>query len=314
MYSQDNRARYALALHGGAGVILREKMSAEKEDLYRSVLSQALGAGETTLKAGGTALDATVATVQVMEESEHFNAGKGAVFTNEGRIEHDAAVMVGSDMSAGAVAAITNVRSPIAAAKAVMEASGHVLLMGKGAEDFAASQDLEIVEQSYFHTDKRWQQLEQARAAGKETSMDHSDHKYGTVGAVALDADGNLAAATSTGGMTNKAWGRVGDSPVIGAGTYADNNTCAVSTTGHGEYFMRFTVARDIAALMEFKGLSLQEAGKAIIEERLLAKGGDGGAIAVDRFGNVSLPFNSPGMYRGSVVAEGTPYIGIFKD
>jgi L-asparaginase / beta-aspartyl-peptidase len=312
--SKPAQADFALALHGGAGVILREKMSDEMEARYRDKLGEALLAGETRLEDGTSAIDAVVATVRVMEDSELFNAGRGAVFTKDGKNEMDACLMEGAQMNAGGVAAVTNIRNPIEAARAVMEGSNHVLLIGTGAEGFAKHKGLEIVDPSYFHTDKRWKQLLKARAAGDETSMDHSDHKFGTVGAVALDRDGNVAAATSTGGMTNKAWGRVGDTPVIGAGTYASNETCAVSATGHGEYFMRFTVARDVAALMEFKGLDLKSAAEEVVHRRLGPRGGEGGLIAVDRFGNVALPFNTSGMHRASVTSSQEARILIFKD
>lgn len=311
--TNGKRADYALALHGGAGVILRERMTPEMEAAHRVVLLEALAAGEDILKEGGAALDAVAASVRVLEDSELFNAGRGAVFTSDGKNEMDAAVMDGRTMAAGAVASVTSIRNPVDAARAVMEKTGHVLLAGVGAETFAREAGCDIVEPSYFYTEKRWQQLQKARAAGKEASLDHSDHKFGTVGAVALDRAGDLAAATSTGGMTNKAWGRVGDTPVIGAGTYADNETCAVSGTGHGEYFMRFTVARDIAALMDFKGLALIEAAQSVVD-RLKERGGDGGVVSVDRTGAVAMPFNTPGMYRASVVAGSPHHVAIFAD
>lgn len=304
---------YALAIHGGAGVILRERLSEEMEAEYRAKLQESVAAGEAVLKAGGTAIDATIAAVLVMEDSELFNAGKGAVFTHEGRNEMDAAVMDGKTMDAGAVAGVTRIRNPIEAAKRVLTHTGHVILMGEGAEEFAQEQDIELVEPSYFHTDKRWEQLQKAKAMGAEASLDHSDNKFGTVGAVALDIHGDLAAATSTGGMTNKRWRRIGDTPVIGAGTYAQNATAAISTTGHGEYMMRYTVARDVCALMEFKGLDLASAAKEVIHERLGKAGGDGGLVAVDAQGNIALELNTPGMYRGSVKAGGAIKIEIFK-
>lgn len=304
---------YPLAIHGGAGVILKERMSAEKEAAYRAKLEDAMSAGEHILRAGGSAMDSVVAAVRVMEDSELFNAGKGAVFTHEGRNEMDAAVMDGATMAAGAVASVTRIKNPVEAARRVMTHTGHVMLAGTGAEAFADEQGLELVDPSYFHTDKRWSQLEKAKAMGAEASLDHSDHKFGTVGAVALDAHGNLAAATSTGGMTNKRWQRIGDTPIIGAGTYASNATAAVSTTGHGEYMMRFTVARDVCALMEFKGLDLGSASREVLSGRFAEAGGDGGLIAVDAKGNIALEMNTPGMYRGSVRCGETIKIEIFK-
>lgn len=304
---------YTLAIHGGAGVILRERLSLKMEAEYRAKLLEAMEAGEAILKFGGSAVDATVAAVRVMENSELFNAGKGSVFTHEGRNEMDACVMDGLTMDAGAVAGVTRIRNPVEAAKRVMTHTGHVILMGEGAEEFAGEQGIELVDPSYFHTDRRWQQLEKARAMGAEASLDHSDHKFGTVGAVALDVHGNLAAATSTGGMTNKRWRRIGDTPVVGAGTYASNATAAVSTTGHGEYMMRYTVARDVCALMEFKGVDLQSAAREVIHERLGKAGGDGGLIAVDGRGTIALELNTPGMYRGAVRAGETIRIDIFK-
>lgn len=317
---------YALAIHGGAGTILKENMSAEKEAAYTAKLSEALAAGEKVLAEGGAATDAVIAVIQVMEASPLFNAGKGAVFTAEGKNEMDASIMDGSNLNAGAVAGVTNVKSPIALARAVMDNSPHVMLQGPGAETFAVEQGLEIVDPEYFYTERRWQQLQKAKEQKSGAVMDHdgdpanegtdefNDFKFGTVGAVALDREGNLAAGTSTGGMTNKEWGRVGDSPVIGAGTYASNTSCAVSATGHGEYFIRATVARSICALMEYKGLSLGEAARAIVMEQLVEMGGSGGIIAVDAKGNIELVFNSKGMYRGSVREGRAPEIAIYGE
>jgi beta-aspartyl-peptidase (threonine type) len=260
-----------------------------------------------------------------MEESPLFNAGKGAVFTNEGKNELDASVMDGKTLKAGAVAGVTNVKSPISLARKVMEASEHVMLTGRGAEHFAKEKGLEIVDPSYFYTETRFQQLQNAKKEEK-VQLDHSGdkgsldeqiftegNKYGTVGAVALDAYGNLAAGTSTGGMTNKRWNRVGDAPIIGAGTYANNQTCAVSATGHGEYFIRSVVSYDISALMEYKGLSVQQAADEVVMKKLVQRGGEGGVIAVDAKGNVAMPFNSEGMYRGFVKADGKPTVLIYK-
>lgn len=314
---------FAIAIHGGAGTILKENMSAEMEAEYRAKLKEALEAGYKILKEDGTSLDAVVAAIQVMEESPLFNAGKGAVFTSDGKNELDAAIMHGKTRHAGAVAGISTIKSPIAAARAVMEKSPHVMMIGKGAEQFAEEQGLEIVEPSYFYTKKRYEQLQKIKDTEKQ-QMDHTgeqgsllpqfpDQKFGTVGAVALDKDGNLAAATSTGGMTNKRYGRVGDVPIIGAGTYADNNTCAVSATGHGEYFIRSVAAYDIAALMKYKNMKLQDAANEVVNKKLVEFGGDGGVISIDAQGNIAMPFNTSGMYRGSVGVNGKMYIGIYK-
>ncbi len=307
--------RYALAIHGGAGTILRENMSAEREAAYTKILLEALEAGEDVLAADGTSIDAVIAVITLMEDSPLFNAGKGAVFTNEGTNEMDASIMDGADLNAGAVAGVTTVKSPIALARAVMDISPHVMLQGRGAEVFAEEQGLEIVDPSYFYTEHRFQQLQKIQADDNAIMSEHdADHKYGTVGAVALDSHGNLAAGTSTGGMTNKRWGRVGDSPIIGAGTYASNSSCAVSATGSGEYFIRATVARSICALMEYGDMSLEEAANKIIMEQLVEMGGSGGIISVDNRGNIALVFNSDGMYRGRVTAGSEPVIEIYRD
>ena len=330
LYAQSNDHPIALAIHGGAGTMQRANMSAEQEAEYRAKLKEALQAGYQVLEQGGTSLDAVEAAIQLMEESPLFNAGKGAVFTNDGKNELDAAIMDGQTHQAGAVAGISHVKSPIAAARAVMEASPHVMMVGAGAEQFAQEQGLEMVEPSYFFTDKRHQQLEQIKATEKQ-ELDHSgsnkankkqsyldqhfpDRKFGTVGAVAVDKEGNLAAATSTGGMTNKRYGRVGDVPIIGAGTYADNATAAISATGHGEYFIRSVVAYDITALMKYKGMSLQEAADEVVKKKLVETGGDGGVIAVDAQGNIAMPFNTSGMYRASMDKNGKMYVGIYAD
>lgn len=307
------RPRYAFAIHGGAGVILRENLNKADEEAYRAKLKEALLAGERVLKADGQAVDAVVAAIQVMEESELFNAARGSVFTHEGHNEMDAAIMRGLDLNAGSVAGVSTIRSPIAAARAVMTDSPHVMLSGPGAEEFARSVGLAIVSPDYFHTERRWQQLKKAQSTGAHASLEHSDFKFGTVGAVALDHAGNLAAGTSTGGMTNKRWGRIGDSPVIGAGTYASNRSCAVSATGHGEYFIRRTVARDICALVEFAEKSLKEAAQFVVQDQLREMGGDGGVIAVDPKGNIVFEFNSPGMYRASGRAGEAPTVQIFR-
>ena len=312
-----------LVIHGGAGTIKRENMTPEREKAYREGLNQALEAGYAVLESGGASLDAVIAAIKVMEDNPLFNAGKGAVFTNEGKNELDASIMDGSTLMAGAVAGVTTIKNPITAAYAVMTKSEHVMMAGKGAEKFAQEQGLEIVEPSYFFDSVRWEQLQ--RVKGKELGKEANnidpyidpyikDRKFGTVGAVALDKNGNIAAATSTGGMTNKKYGRVGDAPIIGAGTYANNATCGVSATGHGEYFIRLGVARDISSLMEYKGLSLQEAANEVINTKLEKLGGDGGIVALDRQGNISMTFNSEGMYRGFITKKGEGKTFIYKD
>ena len=311
---------YVLVIHGGAGTILPENMSAEREAAYREALGQALQAGEDVLKAGGTSLDAVSAAILVMEDSPLFNAGKGAVFNSEGVNELDAAIMDGATLNAGAVSGVQKIANPVLLARAVMDNSGHVMLVGAGAESFAEEQGFQFVEPDYFYTDYRWGQLQKAKAAGAvilESDDDliflNEDHKYGTVGAVALDAKGNLAAATSTGGLTNKRYGRVGDTPIIGAGTYADNNSCAVSGTGTGEYFIRATVARNICALMEYKGLSLEQAAEVMVHVVLIRMGGDGGIIAVDQAGIIAMPYNSQGMKRAAVSNTMAPVVRVFE-
>ncbi len=319
--------KITLVIHGGAGTITKANMTPEKEKAYKEVLNQALQTGYAILEKGGTSLDAVEATVRIMENSPLFNAGKGAVFTNEGKNELDAAIMDGKTGKAGAVASLTTVKNPITAARAVMEKSEHVMMIGPGAEKFAKEKGLEIVDPAYFRTETRYQQLKKLKEKdGEKMQLDHDStttgstenifvegEKFGTVGAVALDAFGNLAAATSTGGMTNKRYGRVGDVPIIGAGTYADNNTCAVSATGHGEYFIRSVVAHDIAALMEYKGYSLKKAADEVVMNKLVKRGGEGGVIAVDRNGNFSMPFNSAGMYRG-YIKKGKSEVAIYKE
>jgi beta-aspartyl-peptidase (threonine type) len=313
-------------VHGGAGTLTRADLSLRQELEYREALDQALRAGQALLLQGATALDAAVAAVCVLEDCPLFNAGKGSVFTHEGRNEMDAAVMEGATGQAGAVAGVVSVRNPILAAQAVMQRSGHVFLMGQGAEAFARTQGLALEGPEYFHTAHRWQQL-QAALAQNQVMLDHDgqrpqgpsvtapiDRKFGTVGAVALDAHGHLAAATSTGGMTNKMFGRVGDSPLIGAGTYACDATAAVSATGAGEFFMRGVVAHDIAARMAYGGLSLAEATQATVREKLDATGGRGGVIALDRQGHYQLAFNTEGMYRGVVQGQAEPQISIYRD
>jgi beta-aspartyl-peptidase (threonine type) len=304
---------YALVIHGGAGTILRENMTPEREAAYREGLNEALSAGEEVLSSGGSALDAVVAVVVLLENNPLFNAGKGAVFTAEGTNELDASIMRGDNLQAGAVSGIRQIKNPIQAARAVMEHSPHVFLSGEGAEAFAKIRGLELADPAYFYTEERWKALEKARDAESKGSMPDPENKKGTVGAVALDQAGNIAAGTSTGGMTNKRFNRIGDTPVIGAGTYADNRTCGISSTGHGEYFIRLAVAHDIHAQMLYGGKSLSAAARQTIQNDLRRLGGEGGIIGLDKKGNIVMEFNSAGMYRGYVLPE-KRYVGIYKD
>ncbi|HRD39239.1 MAG TPA: isoaspartyl peptidase/L-asparaginase [Bacteroidia bacterium] len=318
LMSQNDKV--VLAIHGGAGTILKKNMTPEKEKAYHEKLAEALKAGYTVLQKGGTSLDAVEAAIVVMEDSPLFNAGKGSVFNSDGKNEMDAAIMDGSNLKAGAVAGVHTIKNPIKAARAVMEKSEHVMLIGDGAEKFAQEKKLEIVEPKYFYDEYRYQQYLKAKEQNK-IEMDHTDSvktkskpdKHGTVGAVALDNFGNISAATSTGGMTNKKYGRVGDAPIIGAGTYANNNSCAVSCTGHGEFFIRAVVGHEIASLIEHKNLSVKEAAEKVILEKMVKMGGEGGAIVLDNKGNVALPFNTEGMYRGYITKDGKIYTGIYK-
>ncbi|MDH5397209.1 MAG: isoaspartyl peptidase/L-asparaginase [Cyclobacteriaceae bacterium] len=306
-----------LVIHGGAGTILRKNMTPERDAEYREKLTEALNTGYAVLEKGGTSLDAVIAAIQVMEASPLFNAGKGAVFTNEGKNELDASIMDGNTGKAGAVAGVTTVKSPIQAARSVMDSSPHVMMAGTGAEKFAKEQGLEMVDPDYFHTDRRFEQLQKIRESeDKRTGylFEWPDRKFGTVGAVALDKDGNIAAGTSTGGMTNKRYGRIGDAPIIGAGTYADNATCGVSATGHGEFFIRNVVAYDIAALMKYTGITLNDAAEEVINKKLVEIGGGGGIVSLDRQGNVAMKFNTEGMYRGFINESGKPNTFIYKD
>jgi beta-aspartyl-peptidase (threonine type) len=290
----------AIAIHGGAGTILRAAMLPEKEKQYLNTLNQALAVGYTLLAQGKSSLEAVVQTVQYLENEPLFNAGKGSVFTHAGTHEMDAAIMCGASLTAGAVAGVSQVRNPIALANEIRLHSEHVLLTGTGAAAFARERNLAFEPESYFYDDYRYQQWQEAQRTDTVT-LDHTEErKFGTVGAVALDEKGNLAAATSTGGMTNKKYNRIGDSPIIGAGTYANNATCAVSCTGHGEYFMRAVVAYDVSCLMAYKGYSLQQACDEVVLNKLVKLGGEGGLIAVDGAGNIVLSFNSEGMYRAS--------------
>ncbi|RYY98168.1 MAG: isoaspartyl peptidase/L-asparaginase [Chitinophagaceae bacterium] len=329
--AQQKRPDFMLVIHGGAGTILKKNMTPELERQYQQSLGRALQTGYAILNRGGTALDAVEATVRVLEDDSLFNAGRGAVFTNEGRNELDAAIMDGRTLKAGSVASVTTVRNPVMAARAVMDKTEHVMLIGPGAEKFAKEQGLAIVDPSYFRTERAWRALQRAKSldslkavqqAGGATPKQEAylrqpgnrDYKYGTVGAVALDKAGNLAAATSTGGMTNKKYGRVGDAPIIGAGTFASNATCAVSCTGWGEYFIRLSVARSISDLMEYKGMSVKAASDELIMKKVPALGGDGGLIALDKNGNFTFSFNTEGMYRGYIRPDGKPVVAIYKE
>lgn len=301
---------YALVIHGGAGTILKKNMTPEREKQYLDKLSEALQKGNEILKNGGSSLDAVTEAILIMEDSPLFNAGKGAVFTAEGKNEMDASIMDGSNLEAGAVAGVWGIKNPVLAARAVMDDTEHVMLAGEGAVQFAEENGLEMKDSAYFYTERRWKSYLKA----KERASENKNEKFGTVGAVALDKHGNLAAATSTGGRTYKMKGRVGDTPVIGAGNYADNNTCAVSGTGHGEYFMRNLVAYDVAALMKYKGLTLEEAAEEVVMKTLKEQGGEGGIIAVDKNGNISMTFNSAGMYRGYITSNGNSEVLIYKN
>jgi beta-aspartyl-peptidase (threonine type) len=307
----QNSNNYTLVIHGGAGNITPANLSPEKASQFEAKLTAVLKHGDSILKTGGTSLDAVEACVRMMEDCPLFNAGKGAVFNAEGKNEMDAAIMDGKTGQAGTVAGVTTIRNPITAARAVMEKSNHVMLSGKGAETFATEQGLEIVSPDYFFTQSRWDAYLKAKT--NNDSIENMDKKHGTVGCVAVDKYGNLAAATSTGGMTYKKYGRIGDSPVIGAGTYADNNTCAVSATGHGEFFIRNVVAYDIAAIMKYKGLTLAEATNEVVMKKLKNQGGIGGIIAVDKNGNVAMPFNTSGMFRGFVKSDGEMKVAMFE-
>jgi beta-aspartyl-peptidase (threonine type) len=314
-------SRYTLAVHGGAGTILKEDMTPELEAAYLMGLEQAVDAGFAVLEQGGSAVNAIKATIVLMEDNLLFNAGRGAVFTKKGVQEMDAAIMDGRTLEAGAVTGVRNVRNPIELATEVMVNSDHVFLSGKGASDFAIKQGIKLEPDEYFFSQFRYDQWKSIRDSDTY-SLDHThqrleelmrDKKFGTVGAVARDQRGNIAAATSTGGMTNKKYGRIGDSPIIGAGTYANNKTCGISCTGHGEMFIRAVAAHDVSCLMEYKGLSLQEAMEIVVHEKLIAIDGEGGMIGVDLHGNAALVFNSQGMYRGFRSSDGNGLVAIYK-
>jgi len=304
----------AIGIHGGAGTIKREAMSAELEATYIEFLDHAITAGYEQLRRGESGLDVVVNVIQLMEDSPFFNAGHGAVYTWDGTHELDASIMHGADLEAGAVAGVSTVKSPIALARAVMERSPHVMLAGSGAEAFALEQGFDVAPPEYFATERRRKALEAFKANEQAGLQPEADHKFGTVGVVVMDAAGHLVAGTSTGGMTGKRWGRIGDSPIIGAGTYADNRSCAVSATGHGEYFIRHTVARDICARMQFGGTTLLDAADQVVKGELVEAGGEGGVIAVDSTGEVVLIFNTSGMYRASINARGQKTVGIYSD
>ncbi|HWB92080.1 MAG TPA: isoaspartyl peptidase/L-asparaginase [Puia sp.] len=314
-------SRYTLAIHGGAGTILKADMTPELEEAYITGLQQAMNAGFAVLEQGGSAVNAIKATLVILEDNVLFNAGRGSVFTKKGVQEMDAAIMDGRTLEAGAVTGVRNVRNPIELATEVMINSNHVFLSGKGASDFAIKQGIKLEPDEYFFSQFRYDQWKSIRDSDRY-SLDHThqrleelmrDKKFGTVGAVACDQQGNIAAATSTGGMTNKKYGRIGDSPIIGSGTYANNRTCGISCTGHGELFIRAVAAHDVSCLMEYKGLSLQEAMNIVVHEKLIAIGGEGGMIGVDSQGNAALVFNSQGMYRGYKNSDGESLVAIYK-
>ncbi|WP_353165258.1 isoaspartyl peptidase/L-asparaginase family protein [Empedobacter brevis] len=322
--AQTKEDKIVLVIHGGAGTILKKNMTSEKEKAYRDALTVSLTKGYEVIQRGGESENAVIEAIKVMEDSPLFNAGKGAVFTHEGKNELDASLMIGHTMQAGAVAGVTIIKNPILAAKTVLQNSAHVMMIGKGAEEFAEKQGLEIVAPSYFKTEERWKSLQKVLEKDKEkTELDHDtktqayvpfnfvDEKFGTVGAVALDHQGHISAGTSTGGMTNKRFGRVGDSPIIGAGTYA-NKEVGVSSTGWGEYFIKAVAAYDVAALMNYKNLSSKQAGEEVIK-KIGQLGGDGGMIILDKNGQASFPFNTAGMYRGSITQSGKITIEIYQ-
>jgi beta-aspartyl-peptidase (threonine type) len=311
--------KFRLVIHGGAGAIKKEKMTPEKEAAYRSALEAALRAGYDVLEKGGAALDAIIASIKVMEDSPLFNAAKGAVFNHDGKNELDASLMDGRTLAAGAVAEVTTLKNPIVGAHLVMTKSKHVMLAGKGADDFAAAEGAETVPPEYYRTEERWEELQKAKEKEEKEQKEGNQHsslqveeKFGTVGAVALDQHGNLAAATSTGGLTNKRFGRIGDSPIIGAGTYADNESCAVSATGQGEMFIRTVAAHEVAALVKYKKVSVEQAAQTVLD-KVRAIGGSGGLIVLDHEGHFTTPFNTDGMYRGTIGPDGKPETAIYR-
>ena len=319
-YALRKTPQAILVIHGGAGTISRDSMTPEKEKAYRAGLADALAAGYKILNSGGTSMDAVEAAICVMEDNPLFNAGRGAVFTSTGHNELDASIMDGKTHRAGAVASVTGIKNPIKAARAVMEKTSHVMLVGAGAEQFAHEQGLEFEDSAYFATPERWEELQKTRAEEKEKgphgSLSFPHTHMGTVGAVAVDHDGNLAAATSTGGLTNKRWGRVGDSPIIGAGTYADNATCAVSCTGRGELFIQGSFAHEMSVLMKYRGMTVDAAARHVIDDELVKLGGNdtGGLIAMDHQGRFAMECNTAGMYRGYVGEDGVPHTFLYRD
>lgn len=319
---EEAKPNFGLVIHGGAGTILRENMTPEKEEKYRAVLAEAIQEGHKILKMGGSSQEAVERTINIMEDSPLFNAGKGAVLNSNASIELDASFMEGKSLGAGAISGVRTVKNPISAAIKVMEASPHVMLSGSGADAFASEQGLEIVSPDYFLTERRINALKEVQKASSISKTNHkyqstdfiNQQRYGTVGCVALDIFGNLAAGTSTGGMTNKKWNRIGDAPIIGAGTYANNATCAISSTGWGEFFIRTVVAHDISALMEYKKLSIQDAAYEVIHNKVAKLGGDGGVIGIDSKGKMMMEMNTPGMYRAKMDAMGKLEVKIYED
>lgn len=317
--AQTEEDTFAIVIHGGAGTILKENISDSMELAYKTVLENSVQKGYSILKNGGSSLDAVEASIKILEDSPLFNAGKGAVFTNDGRNELDASIMEGKTQNAGAVAGVTTVKNPIGLARAVMEQSEHVMLARKGAEEFAKQVDVPLVDPEYFYTDSRMESLKRAQHKDSASNISFydsltKDDKFGTVGCVALDKSGTIAAGTSTGGMNNKRWGRIGDSPIIGAGTYANNKTCGISATGWGEFFIRGVIAYDISAMMEYANFSLEEAAKKVIQKKLPEMGGDGGIIGIDHFGNIVTTFNTPGMFRASIDKAGAMSIKLYSE
>jgi beta-aspartyl-peptidase (threonine type) len=319
-FALEKSKRAILVIHGGAGTISRDQMTPEKEKLYRDGLSAALAAGYKILSSGGTSMDAVEAVICVLEDDSLFNAGRGSVYTSAGHIELDASIMDGKTHNAGAVASVVGIKNPIKAARAVMEKTSHVMLVGKGAEEFAREQGLEFADSAYFATERRWDELqktkEEEKQKGPHGSLSFPHTHFGTVGAVAVDHEGNLAAATSTGGLTNKRWGRVGDSPIIGAGTYADNETCAVSCTGRGEVFIQGSIAHEMSVLMKYRGMSVDAAAKHCVNDELVSLGGKdtGGLIAMDRKGHFAMQMNTAGMYRGYIGEDGVAHTFLYHD
>jgi L-asparaginase / beta-aspartyl-peptidase len=330
-FAQATKDSFVLVIHGGAGTIKYDPKNPEKQKPYEAALQQALQIGYDTLNKNGSALDAVEVVIRFLEDNPLFNAGKGAVFTSKGTNELDASIMDGSNLKAGSVAGVTTIKNPITLARAVMEKSKHVMLAGKGAEEFAKENKITIVDPKYFYTKARWDGLQKVKAlekkeqdsinaAIKKTAFGeyyfegkNVGGKFGTVGAVALDKKGNIAAATSTGGMTNKKYGRVGDAPLIGAGTYANNTTCGISCTGWGEYFIRLVMAKSVSDLMEYKNTSIDDAAKEMIQNKLPNLGGDGGLIGLDKYGNITMQFNTEGMYRGYIKSSGEKMVAVFK-